>query len=239
MMKFLRIVWAHYAFFIFGVSFMSLLPFFCIPIIFPKLFRLVGVIDYVWGLLFFNLSFIRYKAEYRGKYDKKQYIFCPNHFSYLDIPAMGFTPINCIYVGKIAMKKIPFFGFMYSRLHILVDRERLKSRGVALQACIDAIEMGKSLIIFPEGGVVTKNPPQLAPFKDGAFRAAIEKQIPVVPVTMPHSWKILPDKIPFRLYGGKVRIIFHEPIETAGKELEQLKAEVYQVMQNELNRWNS
>lgn len=239
MMKFLRILWAHYAFFIFGVSFMSLLPFFCIPIIFPRLFRLVGVIDYMWGLLFFNLSFIRYKAEYRGKYDKKQYIFCPNHFSYLDIPAMGFTPINCIYVGKIAMKKIPFFGFMYSRLHILVDRERLKSRGVAMQACIDAIEMGKSLIIFPEGGVVTKNPPQLALFKDGAFRAAIEKQIPIVPVTMPHSWKILPDKIPFRLYCGKVRIIFHEPIETAGKELEQLKAEVRQVMQNELNRWNS
>jgi 1-acyl-sn-glycerol-3-phosphate acyltransferase len=76
----------------------------------------------------------------------------------------------------------------------------------------------------------------MAPFKDGAFRAAIEKQIPIVPVTIPHNWIILPDG-PILLNTGTIKVIFHEPVSVEGYNLDQigaLKARVREVIEHEL-----
>jgi 1-acyl-sn-glycerol-3-phosphate acyltransferase len=100
-----------------------------------------------------------------------------------------------------------------------------------------AIDEGKSLVIFPEGGIITKHPPNMTPFKDGAFRTAIEKQIPVVPVSIPNNWIILPDKDPLYLQRGTIRVIFHKPIETKGYTLDridELKKKVFDVIDHEL-----
>lgn len=82
----------------------------------------------------------------------------------------------------------------------------------------------------------------MTPFKDGAFRAAIQKQIPIVPVSLPNNWIILPDKQPMRLHRGLIHVIFHEPIETIGytlDQLEDLKTKVFNVIATELkNREN-
>ena len=185
----------------------------------------------------FNLIFLPYKVECRSKLDqKKQYIFCPNHTSYLDIATMGFNPINAVFIGKNDMERIPLFGFMYRKLHITVDRSKLKSRMNTLIQSMKAVDDGKSLIIFPEGGIYTDNPPHMTPFKDGAFRTAIEKQIPVVPVTIPFNWIILPDQ-PILLRRRLMKIVFHEPIETTGYTLEavnELKDLVFETIDKEL-----
>lgn len=211
-----------------------------IPILFPSQFHLVGIINRWWARLFFTLSFLPFRVELRGSLDsKKQYIFCPNHFSYLDIPTMGLNPHNTIFVGKNDMERVPLFGFMYRKLHITVDRSRLKSKFNTLLQSLKALDEGKSLVIYPEGGIVTHHPPQMARFKDGAFRAAIEKQIAIVPVTIPDNWIILPDKKKLRLAFGTVSVIFHQPIETKGLGLEHidlLKHQVFEVIQTELNK---
>jgi 1-acyl-sn-glycerol-3-phosphate acyltransferase len=186
----------------------------------------------------FNLILLPYKIECRSTLDKeKQYIFCPNHTSYLDIATLGFNPINAVFVGKNDMERIPLFGFMYSKLHITVDRSKLKSRMNTILASMKAIDAGKSLIIFPEGGIYSENPPQMTPFKDGAFRTAIEKQISIVPVTIPFNWIILPDQKPLCLHRKLMKVIFHEPIETTGytlDRLEELKHHVFEIINNEL-----
>ena len=102
---------------------------------------------------------------------------------------------------------------------------------------MQAIDEGKSLTIFPEGGIVSKHHPHMVKFKDGAFRTAIEKQIPIVPVTIPFNWVILPDKEPIRLHRGVIKVIFHEPIETASLTVEQigeLKQKVFDIINHEL-----
>jgi 1-acyl-sn-glycerol-3-phosphate acyltransferase len=129
---------------------------------------------------------------------------------------------------------------MYRKLHITVDRRSLRSRGNTVLNSLKAIDEGKSLIIYPEGGMATTEPPRMSHFKDGAFRAAIEKQIPIVPVTIPFNWIILPE-YPLRLHRGKVKVIFHEPIETKGMtngDVKKLKNEVYSVIASELERQN-
>jgi 1-acyl-sn-glycerol-3-phosphate acyltransferase len=150
---------------------------------------------------------------------------------------MGFNPINAVFVGKNDMERIPLFGFMYRKLHITVDRSKLKSRMNTLIQSMKAVDDGKSLIIFPEGGIYTDNPPRMTPFKDGAFRTAIEKQIPVVPVTIPFNWIILPDSKPLLLHRRLMKIVFHEPIETTGYTLNnvnELKDLVFNTILKEL-----
>ena len=242
-MRMLRTIHTFYCLFLFAVLFLIFFPLFLIPILFKKQFQLVGILNRWWAKILFPLCFLPYRVECREALNRKgQYIFCPNHFSYLDIPVMGFNPINAIFVGKNDMEHIPLFGFMYKKLHITVDRSKLRSRVNSMLQAMQAINDGQSLIIFPEGGVYTKQPPEMVGFKDGAFRIAIEKQIPIVPVTIPYNWIILPDRTPLRIHAGTVHVIFHEPVSPKGYTLdtiEEYKKEVYQVIDNELTLCNS
>jgi len=241
-MKILRWIHTGYGLTIFSIVFVILFPLLLIPIVFPKAFKLVGVINRLWAKLVFIFCLLPFRVEVRGHHDKsRQYIFCPNHFSYLDIPTMGLNPHNTIFVGKNEMEKIPLFGFMYRRLHITVDRSKLKSRFNTIVRTMEALDQGKSLVIYPEGGIISTEPPQLSAFKDGAFRAAIEKQIPIVPVTIPHNWIILPDG-DATVHWGVISVIFHEPIETSGYTLDNigtLKMKVREVIETELAKQNN
>jgi 1-acyl-sn-glycerol-3-phosphate acyltransferase len=239
-MIFLRYLHSLYAFLIFCIVFLLLFPFFLIPIAFPRFHFLVGTLNRVWAYVTFTIALVPFKLEYETKLDtKQQYIFCPNHFSYLDIASMGFNPISSIFVGKSDMESLPMFGFMYRKLHITVDRASLSSKYNALKRSLLAIDEGKSLVIFPEGGMISHNPPQMTRFKDGPFRIAIEKQIAIVPVTIPNNWILLPDKNPFLLHWGVMKVMFHAPIETKGMTLQHvdaLKEKTFQVIDNQLKK---
>lgn len=238
-MKILRGIHTGYGLVIFTILFILFLPLLMIPILFPKKFEWVGIINRWWARALFFFVFLPVEVEYRFKPDsRKQYIFCPNHFSYLDIPTAGLTKHNTIFVGKSDMESIPLFGYMYRKLHITVDRASLKSRFNTLKRSMQAIDEGKSLVIFPEGGIVTEKDPVMSRFKDGAFRVAIEKQIPIVPVTIPYNWIILPPN-EFLLRWHRLKIIFHEPVSTKGLsnlDIDNLKQKVFQIIQDELTK---
>ncbi|MCK6616584.1 MAG: 1-acyl-sn-glycerol-3-phosphate acyltransferase [Cyclobacteriaceae bacterium] len=238
-MKILRVLYTGYALLVFGILFLIFFFPLLIPIFFQRKHHLVGILNRWWAHLLFFFTFLPVKIEWRFKPNpRKQYIFCPNHFSYLDIPAMGLNKHNTIFVGKNDMENIPLFGFMYRKLHITVDRTKLKSKFNTFIRSCRAVDEGKSLVIYPEGGIISEKEPILARLKDGAFRVAIEKQIPLVPVTMPYNRLILPPDR-FLLRWGHVKLVFHEPIETSGKTLEDmtaLKQQLYSVIQTELNK---
>ena len=239
-MKWIRVAHTGYGLVIFSILFFLAFPVLLIPIFFPQKFRLVGIINRWWARTLFFFLFIRCEVVFSKKIDRKTtYIFCPNHFSYLDIPTLGLNPANAIFVGKNDMEKIPLFGFMYRKLHITVNRSSIKSRGVTLMRSLEALEARKSLVIYPEGGIISSKPPHMSEFKDGAFRAAIEKKTAIVPVTIPHNWKRLPD-VPWPvLHAGRVKIIFHDPIESTSYTIEDmaaLKSKVFNVIQEELKK---
>lgn len=239
-MKFIKALYTVYAFIFFVIVFLLLFPFFLIPIAFPKLYKLVGIINRIWAWTYFPIIALPWKVEYRQKLDpNKRYIFCPNHFSYLDIAIMGLNVHNTIFVGKSQMEKIPLFGYMYRKLHITVDRDKLSSKYSTFTRSLAALDFGKSLVIFPEGGIVTHRPPTMGRFKDGPFRAAIEKQIELVPVTIPFNWIILPDTKYLRLNWKPMRLIFHEPIDTTGytlKDVDTFKEKVHHIIDTELKK---
>lgn len=237
-MKILRVLYTGYCFLVFCLLFVIFFFPFLIPITFPAQHRLVGILNRWWAKCLCTLIALPWKIEYRFSRDPaKTYIFCANHFSYFDIAAMALNPHNTIFVGK-ELGTIPLFGFMYRKLHIIVNRASLKSRYETMVRSLRAIDEGKSLVIFPEGGIITEKEPIIHRFKDGAFRTSIEKQIPIVPVTIPYNWIILPPD-EFLVRWHPLKVIFHEPIDPAGFTLEDIdayKEKVRSIIDRELNK---
>jgi 1-acyl-sn-glycerol-3-phosphate acyltransferase len=197
-------------------------------------------INRLWGKLFFPLVGIRFSIDYRFQPDPRgTYVFCANHFSYLDIAVMGVILNNYYaFIGKHGVKKVPLFGYMFSKLHIQVNRENGNSRTYSLAKSIRTLAGGRSVMIFPEGGISSKNPPKLhLPLQKGAFTMAIQQQVPLVPVVLRTNHLLLPDRKPLLLRPGVVRVVVHEPICTTGltpAELPDLMEQWREVVQRSL-----
>lgn len=113
----------------------------------------------------------------------KSYMFVANHTSMTDIMLMLYSVKNpFVFVGKKELAKIPIFGFFYKRTCILVDRNNQRSRKEVFDRAQARLNKGTSICIFPEGGVPDDESIVLDVFKDGAFRLAIDHQIPVLPL---------------------------------------------------------
>lgn len=192
-----------------------------------------------WAKTFFALTFIKVETPGR-EYLKRdqQYIFCSNHFSYLDIPAFYLLYYGK-FIGKSSITKVPLFGYYFRKMHIPVDRSRTRSRAESVQKSKMELDQGFNLIFFPEGGIVVKyeDQPYMARFKDGAFRLAVEKNIPIVPVVMVNNFLLLPDKSPVRFHRTTCKIIALPPIWPEGNssdEVKRLRDKTFQLIQEEL-----
>lgn len=167
----------------------------------------------------------------------KSYMLVANHASMLDIMLMLFVIKQpFVFIGKKELSKIPVFGFFYHRTCILVDRNNQRSRKEAFEEAQRRLRQENSVCIFPEGGVPDDESIILDQFKDGAFRLAIEHQIPIVPLTFHDTKK----RFSYNFFSGgpgKLRVKIHNFICTEGLELQDrraLKEKVRQVILNEL-----
>lgn len=244
MKKVLLKVYSIYCLLVFVLTFIVLLPFFLLAIFIKPLEGIAPFLNHVWAKVFFFFLFLNGTHKtFEMQLDRKQnYIFCTNHTSFLDIPTMGLINHKFKFIGKASLRKVPIWGFMYSRLHILVDRSSLKSRHNSWLKVQEEIKKGFSIVFFPEGGILSKNPPQMAPFKEGSFRIAVDEQIPIVPVTILNNHLLLPDRVPLTMHPGKMEMIVHEPIWPTGQDDEAvnaLKQAVRQKIEETLNAHES
>lgn len=166
------------------------------------------------------------------------YMLVANHTSMIDIMLMLYVTRNpFVFVGKKELAKLPLFGFFYKRTSILVDRDSAKSRLEVFHSAQRKLNQGLSVCIFPEGLVPEGNDTLLAPFKDGAFRLAIEHRIPVVPITFYDNKKRFPYEVFSQGGPGKLRVTIHREIPTGILELEDkrmLKNQVHEIILNDL-----
>lgn len=188
---------------------------------YPQFFRVARAWGkfVLWGMGFY------YKIEFEQPLEKgKSYMLIANHTSMTDIMLMLATVKHnpFVFVGKKELSRFPIFGFFYKRVCIMVDRKSSKSRYQVYQRAQQRLSQGLSICIFPEGGVPDDESIVLDEFKDGAFRLAIEHQIPIVPMSFVDNKK----RFPFRFFSGKpgrMRVKVHQPIETEGLAAENKK----------------
>lgn len=196
-----------------------------ILILFPIL--LISISKESWYPFFFRLArlwakFILVGMGFVLKIEREQtpkkgksYMFIANHTSMADIMLMlVYVKSPFVFVGKAELAKIPLFGFFYKRTCILVDRSSAKSRQAVFLRAQRRLQSGLSICIFPEGGVPEEHI-VLDEFKDGAFRLAINHQIPIVPLTFADNKK----RFSYTFFSGgpgKMRVRIHEFLPTKG-----------------------
>ena len=218
-----------------------------IIILFPLLF--VSILKSSWYPFFFRLARLWAKCiligmgfywsiKWAQKLEKDQsYIFVANHTSMTDIMLM-FVIIKdhpFVFVGKKELARIPLFGFFYKRTCILVDRSNAKSRQAVFRSAQKRIERGLSICIFPEGGV-PKESVTLDRFKMGAFRLAVDHNLPLVPITFFDNKKRLSYTF-FSGSPGKMRAIGHSflnPDNYKKDAAKKMSNEVYNLLLNSL-----
>ncbi len=166
-------------------------------------------------------------------------VFVSNHCSYLDILLSYVAiPHYFVFVGKQELDKAPLFRIFFKRMNILVNRKSTVDSHKAYLQAGERIDRGENVFIFPEATISSNG--SLIPFKNGAFKLAIDKQVPVVPLVFPDNWKLLQNGGFFKANGrpGIARVIVRPSIHTKGMtnaDLIPLREKTKQSIQTSLN----
>lgn len=236
-------IWKTWFFFEFVVTLIILYPLFFFTIKTQRL-ETAFKVKRLWSGCIAYLSGIIPVIIYKSKSKKmpRPCVFVGNHTSYLDIVLSTFYIDHlAIYMGKAELMKAPLFKTFFKGMDIPVNRKSRVDPHKALSRAADEIDKGRSMVIFPEGTISSFG--VLKPFKNGAFKLAIDKQVPIVPVVNLNNWKLLQNGGYFKSHGcfGIAKTVVLEPIETKGMtedNLVDLRERVHKLISDTLNEYN-
>lgn len=162
---------------------------------------------------------------------RRPYVVVSNHESFADILLISHLPWEMKWLSKAELFRIPIMGWnMWLAGDIPVKRGFGPSALEAMARCRQALDNRVSVMIFPEG--TRSKTSELLPFKDGAFRLAIEAGVPILPLAVSGTGTALrKDDWRFGRSDAEVRVL--EPVETAGlnlSDIPELKARVRQTI---------
>jgi len=228
--KTFQFLYSVYALMVFSVFMIILLP----AILLPSFISLrASVISFaairVWAHIFTFLTGVRVKFTGRENLQKdKAHILVSNHTSFLDVVSLVMLfnrPIRPL--GKVELLKIPVFGWIVSRLTVVVDRSSRESRNKSIERLVELTRNSISILIFPEGTMNRTSSP-LQRFHSGAFRIAQESKVPIIPIAIANAGNLLPPK-GFKMRPGTIQV-------SIGKEIDPDKMSAGQMSDTSF-RW--
>lgn len=164
----------------------------------------------------FALFVCRIKLEIKGleKVDPYgNYILVSNHASGFDIPVLMNTFPHVRIMFKKELSYIPFWGqALRWGHHIMVDRGKGSEAMKSLDRAANDVRSGGQVLLFAEGTRTRDG--KMQPFKRGAFALAAKSGVPIVPVTVNGSYKILP-KGSFDIRPAQITVVIESPIDTS------------------------
>lgn len=150
----------------------------------------------------------------RENIDKKQsYVIAANHQSAYDIFAIfGSLGISFRWILKKELRKAPVLGYACERMgHIFIDRSSKMAAYRSMQNAKQILSGGTSVVIFPEG--TRSGSSELGTFKHGAFKLAYSLELPILPVTIKDTHKVMSKGLS-TLMPHRAELIIHKPIDT-------------------------
>jgi 1-acyl-sn-glycerol-3-phosphate acyltransferase len=151
---------------------------------------------------------------------RNPYVVVSNHESFADILLISHLPWEMKWLSKKEMFRIPVAGWlMYLAGDIQVDRGDRESAQKAMAACADYLRNRVSVMIFPEGTRAVDG--ELGQFKDGAFRLAIETQVPILPLAVAGTKEAL-RKHDWRFGRADAEVHVMAPVPTEGLTMDDL-----------------
>lgn len=231
-MKLLLKLYAVWVFLVFTVFMILFLPGLTLPFMLGRKFSWIGYsFLWIWSWIFSMLTFIRYEFHGRERLQRgKSYVYVSNHTSFLDLPGLRLLiPEEFRPIAKKELLKLPLFGLIVRGATVVVDRSNAQSRKQSIEKIREILSHGISALIFAEG-TQNRTTEILQPFKDGAFRIAIDTQLPIVPMMIIGAGKLMPPGT-IQMRPGKIKIVVGNELNVEGMTL----SDVPEIKQNVFN----
>ncbi|MDY7033868.1 MAG: lysophospholipid acyltransferase family protein [Thermodesulfobacteriota bacterium] len=189
------------------------LPVIILVVPFDKRGKIIGFCAAKWGRL--NLFTSGVKLEISGLEniirDKPQ-IFMSNHQSIYDIIALTTLPLHLRWLAKKELFQVPVLGWLMLLVGcVSIDRLNPHSTVQSINSARAKLQRGDSVMIFPEG--TRSYDGMLQPFMKGGFILALRTKIPIVPITIIDTYKIMQRGTRI-VHPGNIKVIIDKPIET-------------------------
>ena len=149
-------------------------------------------------------------------------VYAANHTSALDIPILfGFLPVDFRIIHKRSLYLVPVLGqYLYVSGHIGIHRGSAFRARKGLELAAARVRGGTSVVVFPEG---TRSPEgAVGDFKRSSFLPALEAGVPVVPLSLVGVKYVARGGL--RVQAGRVQLVVHAAIPTAGRDVEEAGA---------------
>jgi len=169
----------------------------------------------IWAKCILALSNIRVTVKGLSNLKPgRSYIYMANHMSNFDIPVLqAFLPVQFRWLAKAELYKIPVFGYAMKRAgYISIDRSDRKSAIESLNKAVKIIRDGISVVIFPEGTRSRNH--NIQPFKKGGFFLAVDSGVPIIPIIIHGTERIMPKK-QMLIKPGNVTLEIAKPINSS------------------------
>lgn len=215
-----------------------------VPLVISGILTTKGILAFnlmrVWAWIVLKASGVCVRITGKHNLEKidrsKRYVIISNHQSLFDIPALMSINLQLRWVIKKELFWIPLFGMgLYFSRNIFIDRSNREKAIKQLHTGIDRLPSGVNVLFFTEG---TRSADEnFKPFKKGGFVLAIDKNLPILPITINGSRKILP-KNSLCIHPGTIEVVVGEPIDTDGfihETLERLIASTRSAMLSKYN----
>jgi 1-acyl-sn-glycerol-3-phosphate acyltransferase len=197
---------------------MTLIVFF--PMILSSLLSSTGNLAFsiskIWARVMLLITGARVEIKGKDKIKKGQsYVIISNHQSVFDILAIV-TSLGIQYRWTIKKEvlKIPLFGHaLYASRNIFIDRSNTERARESIHKGLDRLPAGVSIMFFVEGTRSADG--RLRDFKKGAFVVALERNYPILPITVNGSRDVLP-KGSIVFNPGRITVVAGDPIDTHG-----------------------
>jgi len=192
-----------------------------------------------WGYLQYHLALSQLKIKGVENIPKEGgVIITSNHRSYFDIFTIcAAMPRDVRWVVKNTLMHYPILGFVLRNIRAVgLDRGNPRDAVKALMQTAKELQSGDVIAMFPEGTRSTTE--EMLPFKSGAFALALKAGVPVVPVAIEGSEKVLAAKKLIMNCCKQVNITFLEPIDPKqfGKDRQLMSDEISKRILTHINR---
>lgn len=113
------------------------------------------------------------------------------------------------FIAKKEIEKIPLIGSWMKQINtVYIDRKNIREGMKAINKGVENLKNGYSMIIFPEGTRSLKS--EMAEFKKGSMKLAVKANVPIVPITIDGTYRVL--EVGNQVSGNSVKIVFHKPV---------------------------
>lgn len=177
----------------------------------------------LWARIFCMLSLVKVTVKGEENINKNtSYVFVANHQGYYDIfSTYGYMKHDFKWMMKKSLGKIWLVGYTCKKMgHIFVDRSSPSAVRRTIETAEKQLRDGMSIVVFPEGARTFTG--KMGPFKKGAYQLALEFHLPLVPVTIDGSFKVMP-RTRFLPRPGHITLTIHKPITPPDTEAERIE----------------